>query len=362
MHSTNQDWREKAKKDFDIPEWYFNLPFSQGRKLDEEERFLEISSKFVLSSQSEARDENGVVEGIYGRKLMTELAKSRGEFKIVENLGGNEVQISQAIRNDQLRQIGLSPSSPFLNIYSALEAKNILPPLLLEKDFDSIYKIAQNKPTNEMLGLLSFSKDSYAFSTLQSVFPTLSSRTRAVILIICAGSGNIEDFSTLYFQNEYRDKYEKAFLERAYFLADENLISLLEGNGSWITANKKIEQLDRGYGLNPKPIEVYQILNKILIKDREARKEKLLYSNALLCGPLDIKFLNKDVDTFCLLYSFNKWTIDEISTELFNVEIVRFNISQLIRTNSFVRHYYLSETSKIKKKIFEEFGFGKNTN
>lgn len=357
----NQDWREKAKKDFDVPEWYFDLPFSQGRKLDEEKRFLEISSKFVLSSQSEARNENGVVEGIYGRKLMTELAESRGEFKTVENLGGDEVRISQAIRNDQLRQIRLSPNSHFLNIYSALEAKNILLPLLLEKDFDSIYKIAQNKPTNEMLGLLSFFGDSYAFSTLQSVFPTLSSRTRAVILIICAGSGNIEDFSTLYFQNEYRDKYEKAFLERAYFLADKKLISLLEGNGSWITANKKIEQLDRGYGFIPKPVEVYQILNKILTEDREVRKGDL-YSNALLCGPLDIKFLNKDADTFCLLYSFNRWTIDEISTELFNAEIVRFNISQLIQTNSFVRHYYLSETSKIKKKIFEEFGFGKNTN
>lgn len=271
-------WREKAQTKFDVPQWYFDLPFQQDRPVSAKSRYLEVSSKFRIKRSTLARIENGIVEGVYSDRLAKDLAFCQGNRGIYEfllrKLGDDDRSSLFMIQQiNQAHEIGLHTNKNFSdlfgiigNYYSDKQAHKIgrrMISLLAVKDFSKISEELSNDKDAFKLGVLMSKGNDEIFPLLGDFYSKHSTENKMIVLVSSMGSSNFEQFRELFSGIEANSEQKEKLLKAAYSFAKIKCINFLEENGAKISDFGKFDKLVRGYSYNFRPVEVYQITEKL---------------------------------------------------------------------------------------------------
>lgn len=295
-------WRRKVEQEFNVPQWYFDLPLGQKREISPSDRYLEVISKFWLIPESVARIEGEKVEGVYFPHQANKIAARQGNLEIyrltsTENSPEKIQQVEERIR---LKRVGLvlpsdlkigefdqdfnqrfsnqfgydlgeifnSPQHTDRKEEILRSGENILQ-LLLQRDFIAIETALENRTSILDVGVLAASGDEQAFSIVERIFTLETMGNKATLLSFSAGSRKPEQFIRLYsLFNSFHISRLSGLLERVYFVAEQTLIEFMR---KIIITNDEIiiGSLHSGYLFDPRPVEVYQIVNKeIEVKKR----------------------------------------------------------------------------------------------
>lgn len=345
-------WKRKAEKDLNVPEWYFNLPLIQNRSVSGDQRFLEISSKFCISADSIARIENGKVEGIHNERTAKFLAIEQGNRHIF-SLNKREDKRAELI--DKLRRARVPDPNTYFKM-SERELTSILNNMVLYSQTirsGNIRLITENlnsdlpERASLLCGMLAATGNENTFPLVKEYLsrdvPTFSILNSSLV------SHKTEQFIELFLSSGLVPNYIKdALIRTAYFTANIGCISFLENQGAQLGKEEKFKMLDKGYLYNPRPVEVYQIVQKL-----GSRKSTI--------PPL--QGLESDIDIRILQIGDNVgFTGNQITTHDFIVPLVRHCLTSFKREGkiellNILRKLCSEEGPEIKLNLFAEIGF-----
>lgn len=347
-------WRRKALRELRVPDWYFDLPFSQGRELSGSKRFLEVASKFSILLESVVETEGKNVKGIYSRDLALHLTEERGEFEMMKSLSGGGFGVIRSMINFQRRKIGKLPQIPYrqsfgenlskdnsevyhqISAVSLLNDRNFL--LLEEKFMRELYAVE--------LGILASTGNEEVFPLIERLFDKFDLEGKMTILSFSLGSRKPNQFLSLLQKRQLPHENLVSLLQRAYFTAEMKCISHLEELGCIITIEEKIKQLSVGYQFDPRPVEVYQILSNLSGLDQQ---EYLAFTSLSVDHDIDLAllFIGKDVEM--MKAYLNKQVY-------YSANLLRYCVSQLKKQGqeAYLKEIFTEEKCPIRKKIFKE--------
>lgn len=286
-------WRIKAEKELNVPNWYFTLPFEQSRPVSAYSRFLEITSKFWLTKESVARIENGKLRGIYLPPTVLQIAKKQGNFSVYKDLKKKQHFLTEKenVKNAEWtiickrmklcspgsimfsQQFGHSLSNTFYFSEGVKKRKDIflqfenLLRLLSERKSNKIEKILKFSTSFLELGILASTGNEGMIPIVKKFFLDRSPEDQTFILNFSIGARNLDQFKELFFSVEIPQKSREILICRAYYVAWWPLIEFLEQvteKGYFPSDKEKIDNLYQGYLFEPRPVEVYQILTRIV--------------------------------------------------------------------------------------------------
>lgn len=343
-------WRKKAEKDLNVPEWYFNLPFLQNREVSGDQRFLEISSKFCISDYSVARIENGKVEGIYSEHTARFLAIKQGDEYLFSL---DKKQEKRAGMIDKLRRAKVPNPEYYFDLAKekhSLELDNMAfcSQLIKSKNTELIrdcLKGDDKKKASLLCGMMAASGDENTFPLVEDYFVG-EKASRFSILNFSLMSHKPEQFIKLFLKSAltYAMSLKALLLKKAYFTANIGCISFLENQGVQLEQEEKFKLLDKGYLYNPRPVEVYQIVQEL-----GPRRSVIPH----------LQGLETDVDIQILQIGNNLSLMrDKIIIREFTVPLVRHYIAFFRQRGNFVllRKLCSDENSEIKVQLFAEIG------
>lgn len=247
-------WRNKARKELNIPSWYFDLGLQ--RNVSGDYRYLEIQSKTHIIPESEAKIINGKVEGIYSLDLIKELAENWGKPLSILDMYGME----NAKKNKMYRQCGLFP----------MDYKNIAHIHEKFSQYTEMLKLGKELPPMDiyLAGFLALNYPRKYLSELKKFasFGVDSGRIyeddyKYTILVMLIASGDLESFQEIYTKET---KYKKGLLLRAYICLEEKFVEFLQEDGVRIDEHEISTWLDYGNKHNPKPVAYYNLYCKLI--------------------------------------------------------------------------------------------------
>lgn len=358
LHHFNWEfWKKKSFQIWKVPEWYFDLPFEQGRKISGKNRFVELASNFQIIPESVARIENKKVEGIYRPCYAEYLLIQKGDLLSAElfDLDNERVRL-----NHQLNLFGLSHISNLdIGLDTRQEKKLLkfnkkLAPLIQNKDIGQIEKKLSENAFLTACNLAIIGED-WSFELVKRVFPSLYPINRLAVVCFSMRSGNFDQFVSLFSQTVISFCDQRTLLEKAYYLAEQPHITFLEAGGIEISYPNKILRLNEGYDNFSRPDQVYQILQRLAKED-------------YIDGEL-IKNLEIDADFFLLLNDWKNKKIllrkmkNAIQKANLSTELLRHCISVLKREGKIEvsKPFSLLHDYGVKKEIFREFGIETKT-
>lgn len=350
-------WRKKSCQIWKVSEWYFDLPFKQGRKISGKNRFVELASSFQIIPESVARIENKKVEGIYRQCYAEYLIIQKGDLFSAELF---DLYDGRARLNYQLNLFGLSHiSNSDIGLDTKQEKKLLkfnekLTPLIQNKDIGKIEKKLSENTFLTACSLVVIG-EKWSFEMVKRVFLNLRAINRLAIVCFSMRSGNFGQFVSLLSQSIISFCDQRTLLEKAYYLADQPYITFLEAGGIEISSLNKILRLNEGYVNFSRPVQVYQILRRLV-------KEEYIDDEL-------VKNLEVDADFFLLL---NDWKDKKVLLRKMKNAVQRADTSTglLQHCISVLKREGEIEVSKpfpllhdygVKREIFREFGIETKT-
>lgn len=355
-------WRNKAEKELSIPGWYFDLPLIQERQINPNDRFLEISSKFWISSESVLRFEDEEIKGIYEECTAKKMAIQQGNFEAVACLGGTDDEIDYAKDLSRKKACGISDSMYWdVLVKSGIsfeEFENIFR-LAKRKDLEQIEQMIESQDNLAILiGVLAFSFDEQFFPLVDERFPLLNPDQQFLVLNYVLGCGDLEHFEKLArFENlldisNISHDQLISLLKRAYFVAEPECVKLLHQKifyscDSFLLVSSLIE----GYLFNPRPVEVYQIFCDIY---------------PVLSEQYSFEIMNETSDIDLAIFSFShkpEEMVDKIRYEVGSVgtpiPLRRYCLSWLKKMGKFdiLRETFLIDDFEFKAQLFKEISY-----
>lgn len=333
-------WRKMAKEEMQIPEWYFDLPLEDERKIDGERRFFEIQSKISVSWKSVAKisDVDGQIIGFYSTDVVRIMAERQGNVDTARFFRSD--YIGRTKKNRQLLKAGMCDVFTLPKHFPDFDKSS--KPLDLKKlNLHSIRNDIVLTPFSGLVGPAIATGDNNLFELVKEIsvseYPRDSER-QLLVLMYCLASRNFEHFSRLYSASRIKHEQKSTLLERAYYLAYLDVIDFLEQWGVSIPLEKRYEYLDEGHRFKPRPIEVYQICERLVRIDKPNKRPK---------------FVEQDADIFVMFYQ-KGWVdgqqallSDDFSVEIFSYLISFLEESELIKLKDIFHN-------KVKLKILSD--------
>lgn len=332
-------WKQKCISEFGVPGWYFDLPIEQKREVSASQRYLEISSKFCLTSDSVVEE-----EGTISKENALFLAEEQGNENLIEFLRGDSRKMSNARFNSTSKTYGMQgpyfyhfPREHLKKMFLVIE--EILQKIKQENFLSLIGEVSKNEV--ETMTALIISDKQEASKLIDEFFPFFNPTTKLSILIIFIGLGRNEKFKQLYEMSNLYIGGDLILYRATYYAANQELISFFEKKGFIVSAPEKLYSLADGYLTNPKPVEVYQILKSIGIFTTE------YYT---------LKSFKFDVDISILQVEGNLDKMKKyVSDDEYSIGAVKHFLSILRKEDQFsFRELQLNETDPIKLKLFEK--------
>lgn len=261
-------WRRKAEKELNVPEWYFNLPLLQNRKVSGDQRFLEISSKFRISAESIAKIKKGKVIGIYTKEDVKFLATHQGEEHVFPL---KEWHRKRANSVAKLKRAGVPNPANYLDmpqeeLFRVLEDMERYSRMIQSGNVRLLRKALNSdlpKRASLLCGMLVAIGDEKLFPLVEEYFAK-EDTSKTPILKFSMMSHKSERFIKLFSKLEsIAPSVKTALLSTAYFTANIECISFLENLGAQLDKEGKFYEVDAGYLYNPRPVEVYQIVQEL---------------------------------------------------------------------------------------------------
>jgi len=291
-------WKEKAEKDFNVPDWYFDLPLSQERSIDGKDRFLEISSKFALCPESFEREENGIFVGIYGQLPAYRILHLRGPIEYYSQFSLFRYhRLGLAEENISFRKYGLYSGKYSMGefnqlIYSKVRIDDLLvifgqvKQMVEDEQFVEVEEIVDKFGPN-ILAFLSSLENERIQKLVLDHFQNLDEKGQFTILIFSLFCKDFSYFPPLFQQFQSPDKrILKVLLIRAYHVLNQKAIEFLESKGTQLKIGKKCQVLIEGCQYFSRPVEAYQILQKLFSKEKVPEEWKVQF-----CYDIDLFIL-----------------------------------------------------------------------
>lgn len=297
-------WKQKALKELEVDNWYFDLPISQNREICGKDRFLEILSKFEIFPESVARIEEGEVTGIYFEGFARHLAEEQGNvrmFKPLEWRSEFEIyrqsdirrlpyyesdvdfhnhfqwqcyDVEQIATKGEMRAFGFFTSGPrSLKLFHGFHSTNKIMEEVSKCETEKDYRIIlDNSGENyiEKLAHITYKGCEISFPILEEKFKLMVEQNKMKILSFSIASGKPKQFSRLFDLSPslgFMDYYTLSCM--AFGVADPEIIEIMEERGRKkgisLSFEDKHGSLIRSLS-RPRPIKMYRIAEKMIQK------------------------------------------------------------------------------------------------
>lgn len=346
-------WKKESLRLWKVPEWYFDLPIQQKRKIDGRDRFIEVTTQFEIITESLVEIKDGKVdEGVYFIYDDSFFSRIYWDSDVAKTL---DLKTDKDFKNSPVVRSRLSVMIYLELLGSVSGGRNFL------QDINLIMSCIEKGETEEVREKFLFEEpfrtavslavlgDEKSYDWVEYVFKILKPDCQLAVICFSMLSSNFHLFKELYSWSDLSEGDRQILLKKAYYLAREPHISFLEELGIQIDFVDKIFQLDSGYADVNRPVQFYSILQRLL--SNETNRSQKIETRNLKNHPDFFLLLN----SYLLpedLFSEMKSTLRSKTT---TVGLFR-HCALILKENDKLQDFFPYILCEVKQAIFQELG------